>query len=609
MIWCIVCIDVDTGKEYEFVRPDTDPVVRNRFLDFARDVDLWIGHFVLGFDRPTLVAFGLLDVGISKWLDTLVVSRLLNYPIDGGHSLDSWGRRLGIAKPVITDFATVSIEEILHRCREDCKINVKLYKWFKKWIDSPSYQQAIIAEQKIAVLCVQLTKSGFYFNKEEADELYEELCVLEAGLLRELQSAFPPTKVLVKEYIPRANQDGTIARNSVPKGTSDFTGFEPGVPYRTYRFEDFNPASPKQVVERLNEAGWHPTAKTKGHIDAEKARDKDKLVEYRKIGWKVNEENLETLSADAPPAAHKLVQWLLINNRKTRLEEWFNNYNDETHRIHGQFLHIGAWTHRMAHQAPNMGNVPSVDSKYNGEELKALAKKYGIRLRSLWTVPPKRALIGVDADSIQLRVLAHYMNDTAFTNALINGDKDAGTDAHTLNALKLGFDKSYRAKAKTFIYAFLLGAGYGKVASILGIGISEAKDRVESFIRSYPGLEQLKKELIPRDAKRGYFVGFDGRLVPCSNDHLMLAGYLQNGEATVMKHATIQWSEHAETEKLDYLLVNFVHDEWDTECDPTIQDYLAGLQCESIVNTGLKFGLNCPMAGSIKKGLNWYDVH
>lgn len=611
LIWCIVAQDIETGEWYEFWRPDIDAAERSRFVDFAARVDLWIGHNWLSFDYPTLVVFGLLEVGLQCILDTLVVSRVLNYPIDGGHSLESWGNRLKLSKPHIDNFATVNKEEILHRCREDVKINTALYNWFRKWIDSPSWQSAIAAEHKIAVLCDKLEHNGFYFNKEDADVLYEELCVLEAGLLRELQSAFPPTKVLVREYIPRLNLDGTIARNSVPKGTTDFTCFTPGVPFPVYRYEEFNPGSPKQVVERLNEAGWSPTAKTKGHVEADKSKDtpKERLEEYRRTGWKVNEENLETLSEDAPAAAHKLVQWLLINNRKSRLEEWFNAYNVATHRIHGKFLGIGAWTHRMAHQAPNMGNVPSVDSKYNGKELKDLAKKFGIRLRSLWTVPSGRALIGVDADSIQLRVLAHYMNDTAFTEALLTGDKDKGTDAHTLNALKLGFDKSYRAKAKTFIYAFLLGAGVAKVATILGISIPEAKERVELFIKSYPGLYELKREIIPRDAKRGYFVGFDGRLVPCNSEHLMLAGYLQNGESCVMKHSTIAWSEQADAERLDYLLVNYVHDEWDTEVEPEQADYLANMQCVSIKTTGEKFGLNCPMAGSIKKGFNWYDVH
>ena len=608
-IWIIVCQDVDTKEFTIFERPDLNPA---EFLCFAAKVTQWIGHYFLSFDAPVLRKFfPTLELPNEQILDTLVVSKLLNFPIVGGHGLDAWAGRFSLAKPPIEDFGVVDPLVIKHRCTEDVKINMKLYEWLRKWIESPTYKMAIEVEHKLQVICNRLHDNGFYFDKEKADALYSELSVLEGRLLSELQSAFPPEKFIEKTYIPRANKDGTIARNSVPRSVTDYTIFTPGVPYHVYGYESFNPGSPKQVVRRLNEAGWSPTAKTKGHLEAlkDKNTSKEKLAEYEEFGWKVNEENLETLSDDAPEAAHKLVQWLLINNRKTRLEEWFGAYNERTHRIHGQFIGIGAWTHRMAHQAPNMGNVPSVDSKYNGAELKKLAKEYGIQMRSLWTSPNGRELIGVDADSIQLRVLAHYMNDTAFTEALINGDKDKGTDAHTLNALKLGFDASYRAKAKTFIYAFLLGAGFAKVATILGISLSEAKERVELFIKSYPGLEDLKKKRIPYDASKGYFTGFDGRLVPCNNTHLMLAGYLQNGEACIMKHGLIEWSEQADKEKLDYLLVNFVHDEWDTEVEPDQADYLAQLQADSIRHMGEKFKLNCPMAGSIKRGKNWYDVH
>lgn len=612
IIWIIVAQDLETKNIFTFVRPDLYP---DDFLAFASKVTEWIGHHFLTFDAPIIRKFfPTLSLPPANITDTLIISRTLNYPIVGGHGLDAWATRFGLKKPPVDDFSIVDPDVIQYRCTEDVKINTRLYEFFSKWLTG-DFKQAIEVEHKVAELCRTLRRNGFYFEKEKADELYTELVAKEHALLVELQTAFPPEQRIDRVYMPRANKDGTIARNSVPKGTTDFTQFTPGVPFITYEYEVFNPGSPKQVVKRLNEAGWSPTAKTKGHVDAlaDKSTPKEKLAEYAEYGWKVNEENLETLSETAPDAAHKLVQWLLINNRKSRLEEWFGSYNETTHRIHGQFLHIGAWTHRMSHQAPNMGNVPSVDSKYNGKELKQLAKKYGIQLRSLWSSPSERQLIGVDADSIQLRVLAHYMNDTSFTDALINGDKDLGTDAHTLNALKLGFDASYRPKAKTFIYAFLLGAGIAKVATILGISIPEAKERLDMFIKAYPGLEDLKKKRIPYDADKGYFVGFDGRLVPCKSTHLMLAGYLQNGEACVMKHGLVHWSEQADREKLDYILVNFVHDEWDTEVHPSEAAYLANLQADSIRLMGEKFNLNCPMAGSIKGldpiGKNWYDVH
>lgn len=79
-----------------------------------------------------------------------------------------------------------------------------------------------------------------------------------------------------------------------------------------------------------------------------------------------------------------------------------------------------------------------------------------------------------------------------------------------------------------------MGAGKAKVASILDCSMKEAEQAVNNFIKAYPGLERLKKEVIPSFVRKGFFNGFDGRPVVCDSEHLMLAGMLQNGEKVVM---------------------------------------------------------------------------
>ncbi len=260
----------------------------------------------------------------------------------------------------------------------------------------------------------------------------------------------------------------------------------------------------------------------------------------------------------------------------------------------------------MSHSDPNMANVPSGDTPYAHE------------MRSLWIAGKDRLLVGVDADGIQLRVLAHYMNDPRFTEALVAGDKSNGTDAHTLNKLALGPVCSSRDVAKTFVYAWLLGAGTGKIAQILDCSHSEAKEACDNFVRAYPGLETLKTVTIPRDARQGYFTGLDGRLVLQDSEHLMLAGYLQNGEAIVMKRANVLWRKRLLKERVPFWQVNLVHDEYQTETvnDQKIATYVAEVQADAIRQVGIDLGLNCPMAGSIigahgqlTIGHNWSQTH
>lgn len=156
-----------------------------------------------------------------------------------------------------------------------------------------------------------------------------------------------------------------------------------------------------------------------------------------------------------------------------------------------------------------------------------------------------------------------------------------------------------------------MGAGNAKIASILGCTPTQAKAAVDSFLSSLPELNNLKKVQVKKDATKGYFIGLDGRRVNCDSDHLMLAGYLQNGEAVIMKNATIRWVRQLNKELIDFKLVNFVHDEWQVQVKGGDKeaDRAGKIIAQSIKDVGEQLGLFCPLAGKYKKGLNWLDTH
>lgn len=139
----------------------------------------------------------------------------------------------------------------------------------------------------------------------------------------------------------------------------------------------------------------------------------------------------------------------------------------------------------------------------------------------------------------------------------------------------------------------------------------KAKEAENNFLNSLPKLKKLKSGLIPRDARRGYFEGLDGRKVLCDSEHLMLAGYLQNGESIVMKWANRLWREQADKEKIVYKQVDFVHDEWQSEVAGSLDmaERLGEIQRNSIVQAGLDLNIFCPLAGSTDIGKNWYETH
>ena len=608
-IWCIVCKDITTGEYHIFRRVTEDASERERFRVFAGSVSCWIGHNYLGYDGPVLRDLLDLALDVEKVLDTLVVSKLIDYS-RGGHSIEDYGLEFGLEKGKFSDFSKYS-EEMEGYCVRDVDICHRIYVKYQRYITNPQHHPSIRLEQAFQLVVNDLHSNGFCFNSVKAGKLLAKVTDELALLDKDILEAFPPRLKLIREIHPKETKHGTLSRQDFRWVVDGDLCVYNGGPFCRCGWSDFNPSSHKQIVHVLSEAGWKPSDKTQTHIETEreynrlknKPLDKDKealyskLIELRKTGWKVNENNLETLPAKAPVAARLLAKRILLESRRRSLVEWLGLVGED-HRIHGKFLGIGAWTHRMAHQNPNTANIP------NEFDTAGKRKLLGKELRSLWCAPKDRLLVGVDAEGIQLRIFAHLINDAEFTEALVRGKKDDKTDPHSLNQRIIGNVCRSRAAAKRFIYALLLGAGMDKLAEILGCTSDEAREALSRLMERYTGWTLLKEEVFPKDAKRGYFNGLDGRKVRIPGDtdgtrrHLAMSGYLQNGEAVVMKLATLKWADKLK----DYgaLLVNFVHDEWQVECPNNmgIALSLAKIMANSLVEVGEDLGLKCPLAGS-----------
>jgi DNA polymerase-1 len=583
------------GEVRTWIRPTTPDLAV-----FLAD-KLLVGHNILGFDLPVLRKLADCRNTWSGCVDTLVCSRLRNHWGINDHSLEAWGERLGYSKihfppEEFNPYGPVDYKRLEEYCKRDVEVTEKLWEKLTPFISNTRYHKALALEHFSAQDCSEMQQNGFQFNVENARKLAVELDERLEVLDAEMQEDFPPKKI-EEEFIPK--------RDNKTKG------YKAGVPFTKVTYKAFNPRSTKDRIERLWECGWKPVDKTKGHIQN---RDKDKEAHYKFYGWKTNEANLDTLPTDAPEGARKLVEYLVLSSRRSTLEEWFNAYNKTTGRIHGNFKHIGAWTHRKAHSAPNMGNIPSPPDTGGKEyeeltEVQRINVDYNARMREFWEVPTEKRLVGVDAEGIQLRILAHYVGNPEYTESIVNGRKEDESDIHNVNKRALGLPHLTRDHAKTFIYAWLLGAGTGKIGEILDCGIPNARDAMENFLRSIDGLSELKRDRIPYDAERGYFFGLDGRVVICDSEHHMLAGYLQNGESVIMKWADRIWKRKLRQEKIPFLKVDDVHDEWQTEVPEEYAEYVMQTQINSIVQAGEELGVNCPLAGSGNIGMNWKETH
>lgn len=600
---------------------DTKDSVR-QFI--AEGVSALVGHNIIGFDLGVLNHFLNLDLRVGssiEIIDTLVLSRMLNYNQKGGHSLEEWGSYFKKPKSAHSDFSQWS-QALEERCIQDTEINLSLYKHFEKYLNSPRYKAPIELEHLTTALCYTIGHTnGILFNKPKAITLRDNLRVSVNNLLISLRKGFPKVSRVVKVVSPKLTKKGTLHNKDFRfVSDGDLTPFSPDAPFSVFEWVEFNPNSPRQRVERLNAAGWKPFNKTKGHIKAlrDPTTTKEKLAEYQIYGWTCDEENLATLPPDAPEAARKLKEMILQSSRLGDLEEWLGacslNSDDPRGycRIHPTLTNPGAWTMRVSHQKPNMANIPATLDR------RGRPAYLGHECRSLWTVPEGYKLVGVDADSIQLRIFAHLCEDSRLIAAISRGVKEEKTDIHHLNLAVMHPICKTREVAKTYIYALLLGAGLGKQAEILGCTKHEASVALKRMLEYYPGWKKLINGRLAREGQNGYIEALDQRYLIIPEPRQALAAHLQSGEKIIMAKAAQNWIKVLDKDcKDDYKLVNWVHDEWQTEvrdgeyyADATIPEWVAMCQVEGLEEAGRQLNMIIPITGGKPKiGDTWAETH
>lgn len=637
-LWLCGGKDLATGEVYKFENCHADPVAKAEAIKWYESCDRIIGHNFVQFDAPQLSKLlkpRLIDP--KKIVDTLIISRTVDYDIDipvgakSPHSLDAWGRRLGMYKGDYHDFSQFT-QEMVEYWYQDLEVTQALYEHFKKYIFDKDWSKALRAEHDVQIELVRTKYYGFYFNKEKASFLLKSIQQKMSKLEQQFQVDFPPKLKEVNRVQYRLKKDGTEmatvvnAKNKYALCQKSLDNSE----LVCYDYSDFNPGSPQDRIDVLWEAGWKPIEKTKTHMKFDRLevgqkstpkgdpmtkedynKKRDHLLKY---GWTVSEDNLSTLPAEAPEGAKALAQWLTLEGRRSSLVEWLGQVRADN-RIHGSINNIGAWTGRCSHRDPNTANIASPfhgDPKSAVDEVK---KQYDLHLRACWTVPEGSWLVGADADGIQLRVLADYMwrhfGATEYAEAIMEGKKEDGTDIHNVNRKALGVEHATRDDAKTFIYSWLLGAGVAKTASILRINERQASEARDRFERSIDGLYQLKNQLIPYIWGQKYFTGYDGRKVPVPSQHKTLAGILQNGEAVLMKHSLLRWNEKARKLGINFKMVGFIHDEYQVEVigEKEEAEVMGKLIADTLLETGVELGFKIPTPGTYDVGKDWAETH
>jgi hypothetical protein len=579
--------------------------IKNGLIELAK-AERIVGHNVLGFDIPALGKLYSFHPPLVKVLDTMVMAKCIvpdvrnddflrnkfDKTLAGSHSLKAWGLRLdkltklsyGEEDGAFDEYN----EEMRKYCERDTIVTQLLYDYL---MSSKPSSQMLAIEHWFAYLMRLQEKKGFAFDIGKAEKLEMKLAGVRADLLDKLQKEFPSkqeemktpsgwsleiewedgleiisaaTKTELKKQLKSRNLKQTLVKDAVKLANKTKT-----IP--------FNPGSRQQIAERLSSLGYElpiePDAKTP----------------------KVDEAVLRSIEH---PFAEVLCDYLLVTKRLGQLAEgnqaWLKLQKDG--RIHGRVNTNGAVTGRCTHQNPNVAQVPACRAEY-GEEC-----------RDLFKAGDGYKLVGCDAAGLELRMLAHYLayyDGGEYAKTVIEGD------IHTLNQKAAGLET--RDQAKTFIYAFLYGAGDAKIGEIVGGSAKEGQMLKRKFLSNLPALKKLQADVQQKVQRSNKLIGLDGRILPVRSPHAALNMLLQSAGAVCMKVALLQLFTRLNQMKWqlgrEYSFVANVHDEFQAEIQPDKASVFCELAVDAIRRAGKELKLNVMLDGEAKIGETWAQEH
>ena len=350
----------------------------------------------------------------------------------------------------------------------------------------------------------------------------------------------------------------------------------------------FNINSPKQLGEVLFEELMLPAEKK------------------TKTGYSTGAEILEKLRR-YHPIIDDILDYRQLAKLKGTYVDGLLKVADGEGRIHTTFKQTGTATGRLSSAEPNLQNIP-------------IRTELGRELRKFF-VPstPSRVLIDADYSQIELRLLADIAGDSAMRDAFISG-----LDIHTSTAMRVFGVSSdnvtieLRKKAKAINFGIMYGMGEFSLSQDLHISRAEAKAYIDSYLHSYPDIDEYLKNIVKTAYEQGYVTTLLGRrrLIPELSDskkmiqkfgeRVAMNSPIQGTAADIIKIAMIRTYKHLKSSGIDAKMILQVHDELILEASEDAADEALSILKEEMENA---VKLSVPLDADAHIGKNWYEAH
>ncbi len=455
-------------------------------------------------------------------------------------------------------------------------------------------------------LKLNLEKRGDLFGKasiREADEKkvaeyagkVSYICLLAAPLLyKKLQktgmlSLFYDVEMPLSYILYAMEKEGIIAREDELKAYGDKLAVRIGELEKSIYESagcEFNINSPKQLGEILFERLGLPAEKK------------------TKSGYSTAADVLEKLAPE-----HKIVADILeyrgLAKLKSTYADGLADYIEADGRIHTSFNQTITATGRISSTEPNLQNIP-------------MRTELGRLIRKVFV--PKEGYVFADADysQIELRILAHMSGDPGLISAYHEGE-----DIHAITASKVfhvPFEEVtplQRRNAKAVNFGIVYGISSFGLSQDLSISVGEAKEYMEKYFETYPGVRQYQDSVIQDAKQKGYSITMYGRRRPIPElkagnfnlrqfgERVAMNAPIQGSAADIMKIAMINVFFALKRENLKSKLILQIHDELVIETAPDEVEKVTALLTNEMEKAA---SLKVPLEAECHTGNDWYEA-
>jgi DNA polymerase I len=319
-----------------------------------------------------------------------------------------------------------------------------------------------------------------------------------------------------------------------------------------------------------------------------------------------NEEILQRL-AHKHPIVDKVLEYRGLKKLlSTYVEALPELVDPKTGRIHTSYNQAVAATGRLSSVNPNLQNIPVRDER-------------GREIRKAFVPQPGSVFLSADYSQIELRLMAHLSGDKSMIADFMSGnDIHAATASKIFNVDIKDVTREMRSRAKTANFGIIYGISSFGLSERLTIGRKEAKELIDGYFASYPGVKEYMDESIRRAREKGYVTTMFGRrrylrdihsrnqVVRGNAERNAINAPIQGSAADIIKIAMIRIADRLKKEDYKSKMILQVHDELIFEAVESELEKLKDMVIEEMSGAAL---LSIPLKVDWGTGRNWLEAH